>query len=313
MIKACFKITFLLLVLISTGVNAFELSSRSGSSFGATINGTEVQLTYKTGASQDRTATNNATVVTVNAIYGYDPAWVAIPTAGIEPSESATFHYQFNNVGNDWDEQFIVTYSVVYSGSSAPSWNIAISSSNIFLARDGYAEFDLFVTASSTCTPGAYVVVSVNIECVSSLNALPYTGDNGYTYGGYGDAAQVVTTTIMIAVVNLTKTVTINAPVGYAGNPHDPVPGAKLTYDVSWSNTGSQFARNMQIIDFIPTPSASLTSNMSISGVAATTVNYLVNNIWTTVASTNATQLKVEYAIAPAGTTGNIRYDLIIK
>lgn len=303
---------------LSTLANAFQLSSRSGTTSGNTILGTEVQLTYQTGAGTPQTVTNSASGTSVNAIYGYDPAWAAPPTAGIEPGESATYSYQFKNVGNESD-QFTVTFSATYVLSDATSWNITVNTTTFTLSQDQVSvPFDLVITASGRVTPSAYVAVSLNIECASSLNVQPYTGDNGYTYGGYGDAAQVVTTTVMMAVMTMTKTVTVNAPAGYVtngGGSHDPVPGALLTYSIDWQNTGSQFARNIQFVDIVPTLSATLTGNITLTPVpiVPTTKSYLVNGTWTQTASKNATQLKIEYATIPAATTGNISYSLIIK
>ncbi|HAR63162.1 MAG TPA: hypothetical protein DF296_02930 [Candidatus Margulisbacteria bacterium] len=304
-----------ILSLSSVANAAFQLDSRSGTAADNEILGSEVTLEYQTDSGTQKTATDNVSVITVNAIYGYNPSWADVPTMGIEPGEVSTFSYQIMNVGNHSDV-FSVTYSAKYYLSDSTSWNITVSTTSIMLSPDTASPvFDLVITSSAQVTPGAYVSVSLNIKCDSDLAAVPYTGDNGFVYGGFGNQSQVVTATVLIAIVNLTKTVTVNVPAGYTGSLPAVVPGAKLTYRLDWGNTGSLYAKNVEIIDILPTLNTTLTGNAVVysSQASAPILSYFWNNVWNLTPAYNAAKIRVQYNTIPANSTGNITYNLIIK
>lgn len=154
-----------------------------------------------------------------------------------------------------------LTWATSASTTANPGGDTALGSSQI--AADAYSTFTVRVTAASDAADQATMSFPVSFQTLNTP-AGSYTGENGTNYAGPvtvtraagSVTASYLTTDISGVVLSLTKSATSTAPASYVsngGNAADYVPGTKITYTITYGNTGSLAANNVIIQDTIPT------------------------------------------------------------
>lgn len=328
-IRAIF-LSLLLMLFACTSVFAaaggYEIKSNSGTEWLTNIIGEMVVVSYNTVGGSDRFATDNVQDLSVAAIHGFDPRWEQIPTLGIEPEwETATYNYQFMNVGNKPSSYFTVTHSVTFRENDPSVWDIQLLDENfnptdsiILSLEEESPVLSLAVRGLADVLPGDYAVISFNIICDEQPTANPYVGDNAITYGGYGDQEHITTTTILIARIVMTKNVSVESPPEYqanGGSATAAVPGARLTYSVIWENIGSLPAMDIKFFDDLPDAYTTLTDNVTTVAINAIggEVSYNVSGVYQIAPDPAALDFRVAYDKIPIAATGNFTYQVIIK
>jgi len=79
-----------------------------------------------------------------------------------------------------------------------------------------------------------------------------YPGGNALTYAGLAGATDEVVDSLSAPILTLTRITTIDAPKAYSGSHYDPVPGAIVTFTMTYSNEGSATAESIVLIDKVP-------------------------------------------------------------
>jgi uncharacterized repeat protein (TIGR01451 family) len=100
----------------------------------------------------------------------------------------------------------------------------------------------------------------------------PYLAPNGFWYSALGPGSSSISAEIQAPIMTLTRTMTIDAPGAYTGDPHDAVPGAIITFTIDYSNTGAGNASEVIIVDKVPNDSEGSHVNRTgaLSGVTIT-------------------------------------------
>jgi uncharacterized repeat protein (TIGR01451 family) len=119
---------------------------------------------------------------------------------------------------------------------------------------------------------GSYVVLYATLE----TNATPvgkYTGGNTLTYGGTSDATDDITISLNAPLLTLTRVATIDAPKTYTGVHEDAVPGAIITFTMSYSNEGGASAESIVLIDKVPD-----NTHLACVNTSGNTTNVTISN-----------------------------------
>lgn len=113
-------------------------------------------------------------------------------------------------------------------------------------------QFRVLVPTSESDAPnGSYIIIYSTVE-TESTPVGEYTGANKYTYGGTSEAEDSATDLTSAPVLTLSRASTVDAPTAYTGGEHDAVPGAVITFTITYSNEGASDARYAILIDKIP-------------------------------------------------------------
>ena len=137
-------------------------------------------------------------------------------------------------------------------GSSNP----LIDSSTGILAEDAETRVVVRVQVSSTATFGDTTEIFVQVRANRGVGGDTdgYTGFNGFIYAGRGDDTTTLLTTVFgPASIRLAKRIfSIDTPAGYNGNMFDVIPGARITYIITYDNDGGDSAAGASFVDYIP-------------------------------------------------------------
>jgi len=201
-------------------------------------------------------------IITTEAGFSLYAAPVLTENQGTTPGLPVTWEVGVTNEGNT-DVTFTMTKAnIIYIGS-ASNWSVdfieggtAKSSISTSLPDNGHIFFSFRIHPSSleTESPDASVgTVELTSDIGRALAGVPeYIGVNALTYAGFVSSVEVAGITIQAPIMTLTRVMTVDAPTLYTGDPHDPVPGAAITYTITYSNTGSGNATDAIIVDKVP-------------------------------------------------------------
>ncbi len=273
---------YILISLLFFSIIKTSFAYGAGTAFGTLITSTAT-----ISALNAETATGTV-ASTVQAVYG-----VATNTEPIDSNISAggtrDYHLTFTNNGNKADvirlnvgaqsfgagagtsANWTVTVDDTYPYSTPLTWNGGSTSANpagdyatITLGPGAQGSFTIRITSTGTPSDGATMTVPISLQ-TTSTPAGKYSGLIINTpYGGAASAQRTVgvsppliTTTVQGAVFSISKTAVIQAPSAYVtllnGSSSAPVPGSKITYTITYSNSGTVSAANVVITDSIPT------------------------------------------------------------
>lgn len=115
--------------------------------------------------------------------------------------------------------------------------------------------FTVYVGSTTIEAPdGSFVRVLLTSE-TSATPAGRYQGANDYWYGGAWSTTDEAIYQTAAPVLVLTRVFTVDAPTegGYGGGDNDPVPGAVITFTMTYSNEGNGDANNVFVVDKVPT------------------------------------------------------------
>lgn len=128
------------------------------------------------------------------------------------------------------------------------------STSNDVIADNGDKQnhYVVYVNPIAAYSPdGSDIIITTTWESASTY-AGQYTGANTLTYSGTTSADDQFTDSTSAPDLNLTRTATIDAPKLYSGAHEDAVPGAIITFTMTYSNEGSATAESVVLIDKVP-------------------------------------------------------------
>ncbi len=293
----------------SLHVFIFTILSITPVSAAGTAFGTSITSTVSISAMNAETATGT-TSLTVQAVYGIVTNSEA-DDSSITAGGQRDYQIIFTNNGNktdvinltlgaqsfgagagtsgDWsvtaDDTFPYTTPVTWNGGATTA-NAAGDFASITLGPGAQGTFTVRITSTGTPSDGATMTVPVSLE-TSSTPACEYQGfvlNNAY--GGtataqrtVGASPPMITTTVQGVVFSIDKTADIQAPGEYStllsGSTSAPVPGSKITYTITYRNTGAIDAAGVVITDSIPanthyTAGSLITSEWGTQGDTAT-------------------------------------------
>lgn len=231
-----------------------------------------------------------ATDITVTVISEYGISGIGAPIdQSTAPNVTVYYTYVITNEGNASDTIHL-SQSTSYGGGGS-NWTVQIVQqgddtviSTIALAEDAQAVFRIKVTPSTEATYGQSATVTTTAETLLTPVG-QYTGANGLNYGGAALENDATITTITGPALTLTRTSTVDSPTGHAAHsgatPHDPVPGAVITYTYTYTNAGDASAKSNVIVDKIP-PTNTQACHVNATGSS-------VSNVTLTAAQSSAT------------------------
>lgn len=286
--------------LLAISILVIAVAAASAGWCAPTESGTPIVNTATISAGNATSESASATVV-VEPIYGValgsETADRSATAGGY-----ATYTFSFTNESNDpVSDTLNILVDQQQFGSTAgtnASWSVEIDDASTFSSglnwtNSGTAKAE---TAGDYVTlllgPGAAISYTIRVTSASDAQdnatmSMPiyvytesdpagtYTGYNGTDYGGYAWATRTVgtlmsgaaiTTTIQGALLSLTKSLEIDSPSEYVslgGAADAPVPGAKITYTISYNNWGMSNALGVTIIDTYPAQTTYLANSIS--------------------------------------------------
>lgn len=150
------------------------------------------------------------------------------------------------------------------------------ASTTVLIAQGAQATFTVRVTAAADAQDAATMAFTLRVQMDSQFNTPvgSYSGYNAVNYGGPelfnrtvgSQGAATVTTTVIGAVLTLAKAAVVTAPAGYTGAGTDPVPGARITYTLTYGNTGTGDAYNVIITDLLPANTTLEDGSINLTG-----------------------------------------------
>lgn len=292
-------------IAVAIGATAFADAAHAKGTLGGTTIGNRASVVWRTGTASRDTSTISIDT-TVRNIFG--------ETLTRSPNQDT----QTFGVG----ETIVFTYQIVNNGNATDSFNVQIWDSQLFNGAVGW-KVTLFVGANSTSDSNKILqtplvppdgVTSCSVQVVSNSNpanspdgsnlrfflrvksesgptATQYTGDNGQIYSAGGGQQDTNAYGLLAsATISLVKVITsVSSPSGTGGL---PVPGATITYQITYTVSGSSNADSAIIYDTIPTNTTadSMSSTINALGATATFVNDSSSTTgWTAQFSTSAT------------------------
>ena len=261
-------------VILFQGVAAAQPATPADIPAGTIITseGYENYLNYKDAAFNPKATIYGTTIeATVLPIYGLSGPGTP-DDQYTEPSAAVYYVYQIFNEGNETDTYSLSTSSATYNGVYGDDWTFEIIrddnnngdweddtdtvTDEVTLTEDGSAYFFLKVTPSSNAQDASWGEVTVTAT-TSATPAGEYTGANANTYGGPSYVQDTARTNINAPIMVMTRVATVDAPISgspgyYLGGSHDPVPGAVITYTITYTNEGNADASSVIIKEKIP-------------------------------------------------------------
>jgi hypothetical protein len=205
----------------------------------------------------------------VGSEYGYSGPGSPVDLT-VTPGDTADHYYAVTHEGNVDDSSFTLKSRFNEFGGAA-GWLVEFytGESYTFLktleagvtTTEAYTMYDddhmpfqykVIVSSEVAGAPnGSYITVYSTLETANSPTGL-YTGGNAYTYAGWGIASDEVTDEVAAPILTLTRTSTIDAPKVYTGGHYDAVPGAIITFTITYTNEGGASAESVVLVDRIP-------------------------------------------------------------
>lgn len=244
--------------------------------------------------------TNESTVV--GSEYGFSGPEHPANLVYVKPAETVYHYYMITNEANNLDMPNLYHTFNYYGG--ATSWLVELYHDGGFRATleagttytfqpliadnaDTSLYYKVQVAASAANAPsGSGITLLTSFETVAEPVGL-YIGGNYFSYGGNASSREGVTEEVQAPNIILTRTSTVDAPLTFTGGIHDNVPGSVITYQMTYSNTGSIPAENCILMDKIPTY-----ANLSHFNTTGTTTNVAI-----TMAAGTATGWAISYSI----------------
>lgn len=314
----------ILLWLFAFAPQAQAVTFTSTGNPGDTLTATVITAaqTFETLAYLDLNGTRMTTVEpasgndnqTVGSEYGLSgPGSPADNT--VTPGDVVYHYYAVTNEGNANDTYTLRHIYSQYAGASGWVVEAWESGSRIVTLEAGTSTsearsvaedadktfyYKVIVPSSVSQAPnGSYVTVVTTVE-TSSTPKGQYTGGNALTYGGASSVTDPVTDTVAAPILTLTRTSTVDSPTaaaGYTGTIHDAVPGAVITFTLTYSNTGNASAESVILVDKVPTNTKLAHANTTGTG----------SNVNITAAQGNATGWTIKYSTlaSPSKVYGN--------
>jgi len=295
-------------------------------------------ITYEDeSANPQPTVTGDITVTNaVQAVYGlsFSPSNALVPVTVIA-GQSASFEFYALNKSNT-----STTLNFSYAGYSRfnqPTFNYSNNTdkgvgdydlsnslnagfSAVLVPEDTIATYNFTVTVNADARDN--VIATLNIYSFLDLEATPngsYTGINGNPYGGVSvDIKAVVITASGPDMVFVSKSASISQPALYTGSATDPVPGARIIYQMVVKNNGSATANAVSLEQNIPNDTDyDLGSMTAVQSSGALYAQEFYNDAYNTDAGTgtDASVTKVRWTLTDLdpGATATVNYTVVVR
>lgn len=176
------------------------------------------------------------------------------------------------SVGLNWNTSGNATASQSGDATASPS----------VVGPGAYATYTVRIRTAAGASDGAsmavqlsFVTASTPVGSYNGFNGNPYGGQSSVlrTVGGGVAGVSYITTTVNAAVLTVAKSASVTAPgvyIGNGGGATDPVPGAKITYTITYGNTGGGAASSVVIVDPIPANTTYLAGSILLNAVSNT-------------------------------------------
>lgn len=320
-IRNLFATCILLHVLISAASGAYQIGSTIGTTANTLVGGLTATADYFNG---DRTVTKSVSSstadVTVAPIYGYDVVFLTPSFNSSEPGLLVTYNYTLRNVGNSAQDFTLVTQNFYQSGDFTL---VAPAQLQSALPIGATASFVITINVLATATPDAKVTLDASLQAVGhTTKPAYYTGYNDNIYGGYVSHNQQLVTWIEYPILQVAKTYTI----GHVWDAQTtPLPGATVTYNITYHNAGSGTANNVVFIDIVPTLNTDykIGSTRNICTDVGVTVSFAFDptdnfNSWGyspvgTKVDPKVSRIRMSLSPLKPNVSGTLNYSVIIK
>ena len=246
-----------------------------------TSEGYENYLDYKDAAFNPKATIYGDTIeATVLAIYGLSGPGTPVDQF-TEPSVAVYYTYQIFNEGNESDTYSLSTSSATYNGSYGDAWTFNIIrdddqdgvandsdtiTDEVTISEDGSAYFFVKVTPSSNAGDGSWGEVTVTSTTSATPNG-QYTGANANIYGGPAYVDDTSRTNIDAPSLVMSTSTLVDAPNTYTGGgANEAVPGAVITYTITYTNEGNAEGRDAIIKQKIPLFGTSEAGHVNVTG-----------------------------------------------
>jgi len=247
----CLIFSFITLFLLFSITSVFAAMTPAG-----TIIENQAEVTYEDANGNQKAAVySNVVTITVKQVAGLELS----PTTGSSNTPDDTDIYYdltVTNTGNGTD-------SYTIAGSDLPvDW-----SSTIFKDENGNGVYDDGIDTVVSNTGNLVYGSSIDLVIMVSVPAgaedqssealnVAVTSD----YDNSVSSTATFTTTITEAVIHLNKT----------SSPSEPLPGDEVTYTVTITNEGTGQAKNLLLVDQIPTGVSYVSGSMELTDPAET-------------------------------------------
>lgn len=297
------KNTLQALVLAAALMFGLAAGTAHGAPPAGTVIGNQATATYNDATGTARTATSNLVQTTVTQVKSFTLAADGFRTA--VPGQTVYYPHTITNTGNGPDTYALnapaaggafthtgLAYYVDADGNGVPDNFTPIASSGA-IAMGGTFRFVVAATVPGSATNGQQGTVTVS---VTDTNAPATTLTN------------VDTTTVAMSAVQVSKALSQTS---------GPSPNAgPITVTLSYSNTGSAAAANLELRDTVPPGMTYFAGSgrWSVSGATALTDGIAADPAGITYDFNVSAANRVTAVIAsvPAGATGTLRFDVSI-
>lgn len=292
-------------VLIPLLAAALLIASATGARANGTASGTVISNNAGISASNASSVTSNTAATTVVAIFG-----VATNSEPADNSATAGgfvyYKTKFTNNANNTDiiRLNVGAQSFGAGAGTTTNWSIQADDADPYalgltwttsgtmiadqlgdyatmsLGPGAVATFTIMITSAADASDGATMSAVISLQTVSTP-AGKYVGFDSIGYGGLALATRTagaltpdkLTTTITGAILTLAKAASVTAPAGYVtlgGAGTAPVPGAKITYTLTYGNTGASNALTTVIQDTLPALTTYLPGSIFLNAILQT-------------------------------------------
>lgn len=221
------------------GVGVSSGVAMAAAPLAGTVISNQAAATYTDGSSIQRIATSNTVTTIVQQVSALTLTANQTQTAGV--GAPVNFPHTLTNTGNGPDSYNLTATPVATGVLSTPTYYIDANC-------DGVADNGTAITSINNVAAGA-AVCFVATTAVSGTAAAGSTGTISVTAtstlaGAVVSASNTDTVTVTAqAVINVTKAISVSSGA----------PGARVTFTLTYTNTGNVAATNVVLADFLPT------------------------------------------------------------
>lgn len=277
--KNVFRLLILsIAMLVFIGIAVFAQSYHTTGNPNDTATGKDITayatnetLSYKSGGATMPTleVSSGDETYTTTSEFGYSGPG-SPPDLSVTPGDIVTHEYDVTHEGNANDPNFSVSaYYTQEAGAvdwivemwlgAVPSFHKTLEAGVVTTETaafnddsDSPLEYHVLVPSDVAKAPNGSSIITTTTWETTSRPTNEYTGGNYLTYGGWSSATDDVTDEVAAPVLVLTRVSTVDSPITYSGGRHDAVPGAVITFTMTYSNEGSSSAESVVLVDKIP-------------------------------------------------------------
>jgi len=293
---------------------------------GTALYSTNTVITFTNSAGGSFQAAGEASTQTVLSIYGFEnfsPLQISYTNDMIAAGAVLYFTNVFTNYANT-NSVFNFSSASVFSGTFGSPWTVELLDASLTpaasasVAKDSEYKLITRVTIDAAAQNNALGQISITNAILTPeeiSRQASYSSTNGFAYGGVQMWNDLITIRVGGPVIAAVKTVSITNQAGGAGiGANDLVPGAVITYSITYTNTGNAAAYNVSFTEALSTVLAGFQTG-SVSG--ADVYDYSIAGTWgqTPAAGYDQTIDGIRFTVnsIAAGTGGTVTYKIVLR